>query len=129
VCWRVQEGKFTNNKMHNNGRSGICIGHKDSGNVFEQNHIHENKYYGIYMRPETEANGAHNNIYKNNIIEDNGNNDCGYGIFIDTVVRVNIIEDNVIRDNGNGVQTVGIQINHKLSDLIINNPNDSIMSK
>ena len=42
ICWRVYESRVVGNKIHNNGRFGICTGHKDTDVLFLNNHIFSN---------------------------------------------------------------------------------------
>jgi hypothetical protein len=76
LCWGVREGVFEKNTIHHNGhirhRSGVSIGHKDTDNLIARNHIYENHKHGICFRVQTEANGAHRNVFRENTIENNG---------------------------------------------------------
>ena len=72
VCWRVQRGVFETNEMAGNDGVGISIGHKDSDNLFRGNRMMGNKGAGLSFRPETEAMGAHRNVFEGNTILDNG---------------------------------------------------------
>lgn len=121
VCWRVQAGEFKGNKFHNNGFNGINIGHKDTDNHFESNHIYENANSGVYLRPETDINGAHRNFFKRNLIENNGNPKSGSGFLIDSYVEDNILEGNIIRDTGSELQKTGILIKRKAVNLVLEN--------
>lgn len=116
VCWRVQNGIFRKNSIHDNKGNGINIGHKDTNNLFESNHIFRNGYSGIYIRPEKGFNKANYNIYRGNIIEDNGNSEEGYGIYVGGHVIGNIIENNIIRDTGEERQKIGIFIFDELEN-------------
>lgn len=129
VCWGVERSIFQRNHIHNNGyrihRNGFCIGHKDTDNLIENNHIHDNAKHGIHIRLKTDANGAHRNIFRQNRIEDNGRPDCdipknlknidpqkhleGAGIFILGTTRDCVFENNTIR-NRNGLQKRGIYV-------------------
>lgn len=101
VCWGVQQGVFRNNQFRNNGQSGVSIGHKDTHNLFEKNVISENLRYGIEMRAEPEKNAPHANVYRDNVIEDDGGAEgYGYGVFIDTPARDAVFEGNAFRDTG-----------------------------
>lgn len=102
LCWRVQEGSFENNNIHHNGRIGISIGHKDSNNLFVNNTVRLNGREGIYFRDETEANAGHRNTFRQNIIEDNGNQEHGCGIHIDGITHDLVFENNVIRETRAG---------------------------
>jgi len=80
-CWGVDHGAAENNDIHHNGwrlwRSGISIGHQDTDNLIARNHIWENCKYGICFRRKTEANGAHRNVVRQNLIENNGQDPAG----------------------------------------------------
>ncbi|MCD9020851.1 right-handed parallel beta-helix repeat-containing protein [Cohnella silvisoli] len=100
ICWRVQHGEFTRNTFARNGDNGISIGHKDSDNRFSHNVISDNAVSGIYFRPEKTSNGANRNVWTNNIIENNGNEEVGYGIYVNGASADNEFKHNVIRDTG-----------------------------
>jgi hypothetical protein len=108
VCWRVQNSIFVNNSFYRNGYSGISIGHKDSGNLFESNCISLNGRAGIIVRAEDEQNNADDNIYRCNIIENNGVGQPGFGILFESAVIDNIIQSNTIRNTDGGNQVAGI---------------------
>jgi hypothetical protein len=76
ICWGVDHGFFEDNDIHHNGwllwRSGISIGHQDTDNLLARNKIYENCKYGVCVRTKTEANGAHRNVFRENVIENNG---------------------------------------------------------
>lgn len=72
VCWRVKYGLFEGNQLRGNKGAGISIGHKDSDNLFRGNTITANEHAGVYFRPESEAMGAHRNVFEKNVILDNG---------------------------------------------------------
>jgi len=72
VCWRVKHGLFEGNEARGNKGVGISIGHKDTDNLFRKNTIVANGTCGVEFRPESEAMGAHRNVFENNLILDNG---------------------------------------------------------
>jgi parallel beta-helix repeat protein len=72
VCWRVKHGLFEENEIRGNKRAGISIGHKDTDNLFRGNNVMENAFSGVLFRNESEAMGAHRNVFENNRILDNG---------------------------------------------------------
>jgi len=87
LCWRVQNGIFENNVTYANGRYGISIGHQDTDNIFENNHIYENGSHGVNFRKETEQNSGHRNVFRNNIIENNGISAESHGFYIGGVTH------------------------------------------
>ena len=102
LCWGVRRGEFADNAIHHNGhikiRNGISLGHKDTDNLIARNHISENWKHGIHFREKTEANGAHRNILRENIIENNGSESSpGCGIFINGITHDIQLERNEIR--------------------------------
>jgi polygalacturonase len=72
VCWRVKHGLFERNEVRGSGRFGISIGHKDTDNLFRDNTVVGSAAAGVFFRNESEAMGAHRNVFENNRILDNG---------------------------------------------------------
>jgi parallel beta-helix repeat protein len=71
VCWRVTRGLFEDNEIRGNERAGVSIGHKDTDNLFRRNTIVQNLAAGVLFRNESEAMGAHRNVFEDNRILDN----------------------------------------------------------
>lgn len=142
ICWGIHHGEFTGNHIHHNGvgemRSGISIGHKDTDNLIADNHIHDNKKFGICFRRKTEANGAHRNTLRNNLIENNG---CkagefaklkarlepweavGCGIHVSDVTHDLTLENNTIRETRTGddrTQQYGLWLSEGVSRVALN---------
>jgi len=110
ICWRVQRGEFSRNTFARNGECGISIGHKDSDNLFDRNEIRDNAGSGVIFRPEKPGNGANRNVWTNNIVEDNGNERAGYGIYADGASADNVFRGNAIRDTGTNRQTANVRL-------------------
>jgi hypothetical protein len=129
LCWRVRHGRFVNNRLEENGRFGISIGHKDSDNLLDHNHVLRNGEDGIYFRDETYGMAAHRNRLVKNVIEDNGTNKTGAGIRIRGETDGLIFEENTIRDTRQGAvrsQTTGILIEENAGNVsLINNKIDA----
>jgi polygalacturonase len=144
ICWGVKNGLFEDCDIHHNGqrihRSGISIGHKDTGNLLIRNHVYENCKYGVAIRKKTEANGAHGNTFRDNLIENNGSRKedvpaslrdilptdelAGCGIDILGVTRDLTFENNIIRDTRQGdsrLQRQGIRIHSGVSNVRMEN--------
>ena len=110
ICWRVHHSLVKGNQFFNNGRFGICTGHKDTDVLFDGNHIYHNGSDGVNLRGETAANAPHNNTFANNIIENNGVKNGGYGISINAPAQNVILKNNTIRDTENGTQEAAVYI-------------------
>lgn len=96
VCWRVKRGVFENNTLVGNARDGISIGHKDTDNLFVANEITGNSRSGVMFRGESEAMGAHRNVFERNRIVDNGGGEHDAAVLMrghhhDVVFRGNTI--------------------------------------
>ncbi|MBN2414141.1 right-handed parallel beta-helix repeat-containing protein [candidate division KSB1 bacterium] len=110
VCWRVQNGVVKNNSFYNNGQYGICTGHKDTDMLFEENHIYENGSDGVNFRSERESNAPHRNVFRNNVVENNGAINGGYGFSFNSPAKDVVLEYNIIRNTGKGTQKAGVCI-------------------
>lgn len=109
ICWRVYQSEVTENKFHNNGRFGICTGHKDVDVLFEKNHIYSNKSDGVHLRGERESNAPHRNTFVNNTIENNGTDGSGYGFSINSPAKDLVLRENTFK-NTSGTQKAAIYI-------------------
>lgn len=119
LCWRVQNGIFRNNTVYSNGGNGFSIGHKDTDNIFENNHVYENGYHGVLFRNENEQNSGHRNVFKNNVIENNGTQEESAGFYIGGETHDITITDNVISSSGRGKQGTAILIGKKSSNVTV----------
>ena len=133
ICWRVHHSIVKNNQFHNNSDYGLSTGHKDTDVLFKNNHIYENGSDGVYFRNEDQKNSPHRNSFINNVVENNGTRNGGYGFYFNGKATDVIIDDNIIRDNKNGTQEAAIFISknspppreinnkmsgHKLGDIV-----------
>lgn len=105
VCWRVYNSEISGNSFFENGRYGICTGHKDTDSEFTRNHIYKNQSDGINLRGEREINAPHRVTFSDNLIEDNN----GYGISIQSKASGLTIRNNTFKSN-NKKQLSGIYI-------------------
>jgi hypothetical protein len=108
VCWRVRNGNVRNNSFHNNGINGISTGHKDTDMLYADNHIFENGSDGIQLRGDLPQNAPHRSIFRNNLIENNGVKEKGYGLSVNCQATGVVLEDNIIRNTGKGKQTAAV---------------------
>ena len=111
ICWRVQHSIVKDNAFNNNSDYGISTGHKDSDVTFNNNHIYENGSDGVYFRNEDLKNSPHRNSFINNVVENNGVANGGYGFYFNGNSQDVLLENNIIRDTKNGTQKAAIFIN------------------
>jgi hypothetical protein len=148
ICWGVRNSKFLNNEIHHNGfihfgeRNGISLGHKDTNNLIEGNHIYENAVSGIHFRIKTEANAPHHNIVRDNLIENNGmsghDKGKGSGIYIWGPVHDILVENNTIRETRQGDNRLqrnavyiepGVSALRMLNNKISGHPGNAVVDK
>jgi parallel beta-helix repeat protein len=106
VCWRVKNGLFERNEIRGNKRAGISIGHKDTDNLFRDNQVIGNAAMGVLFRKESEAMGAHRNVFENNQILDNGGAEKKESARAAIVIQ-GVHEDLVFRGNTIGSSKAG----------------------
>ncbi len=122
LCWRVRHGLFEDNVLEGNGRFGISIGHKDSDNLLRRNLVRLNHRDGVYFRNESLGMAAHRNRLEDNIIENNGAGGQAAGICIRGETNSLVFNNNSIRDtrpDGSQTQTVGIRIEEKVGEVVL----------
>ncbi len=110
VCWRVRQGVVRGNKFTKNGRFGIDTGHMDTDMLFEKNQISANGNAGVHFRPEIRANAPHRNLFRNNVVENNGGKKGGYGFLINSPAEEVVLEGNTIRNTADHVQKAAVFI-------------------
>jgi len=122
LCWRVRHGLFEDNVLEGNGRFGISIGHKDSDNLLRRNLVRLSHRDGVYFRNESLGMAAHRNRLEDNIIENNGASGQAAGICIRGETNSLVFKNNNIRDTrpeGSQTQTVGIRIEEKVGEVVL----------
>jgi hypothetical protein len=120
LCWRVRHGVFEGNRLEENGRFGISIGHKDSDNLLRGNHVLRNGESGVCFRDESAGMSPHRNRLERNIISDNGRKPGTAGIRIGGEPDGLILLDNAIRDTREGprrTQTIGVLIGQQVGPV------------
>lgn len=129
VCWRVRNGVVRNNRFFENGRNGICTGHKDVDMLYEANYIHDNSGDGINLRGETQLNAPHRSIFIKNIIENNGTKGGGYALSVNCMAEGVVLEGNTIKSNGKGNQLAAVLLTKNSLPVEMKNNNIDIHSK
>jgi parallel beta-helix repeat protein len=123
VCWRVKQGLFEHNEIRGNQRVGISIGHKDTDNLFRHNTIEENADAGVLFRNESEAMGAHRNVFEDNRIVDNGQAAKGSAARVAIVLRGHhqdvVFRRNTIGNSSPGAAATGILASPQATGLVV----------
>ena len=120
LCWEARNGIFEENEIFGNIGAGVSIGHRDYNNLFVNNVIRSNSHSGICYRSDTYL--TYNNIFKNCLIEDNGNDQEGYGFYIAGDACYTTLEGCTIRDtrpDREKTQRIGIYIGPEVENLLI----------
>jgi hypothetical protein len=99
----------------------------DTDMLFENNTISENAEDGVLFTNENKSNAPHRNIFRNNIIENNGSKNGGYAFTIDSPAENVLLEGNTIRNSKGNSQKAAVHytrnsipvklINNKLNNL------------
>ena len=121
LCWRVKSGKFENNKLLDNGVTGISIGHKDTDNMFRNNRSCGNGREGILFRNESEPMAGHRNVFDQNDILDNGNDEEGYGVRVLGETNELTFINNRIGNDTTTKQRYGFYVDKKSGQLALDN--------
>lgn len=121
LCWRVKFGTFENNKLLDNGVTGISIGHKDTDNTFKNNRACGNGREGILFRNESEAMAGHRNVFDRNDILDNGSDEEGYGVRVLGETNELIFMNNRIGNEDTSNQRYGFYVGEKAGQLALSN--------
>ena len=121
LCWRVKHGTFENNKLLDNGVTGISIGHKDTDNTFSNNRACGNGREGVLFRDETEAMAGHRNVFDKNDILDNGNDEEGYGVRVLGETNDLTFVNNRIGNEDTTNQRFGFYVGEKAGQLALDN--------
>ncbi|MEK0313232.1 right-handed parallel beta-helix repeat-containing protein [Cohnella sp. 56] len=116
ICWRVQHGEFSHNRICRNGSFGISIGHKDSYNRFDDNVISDNGASGVHFREEKQGNGSVGNRWSRNVIAGNGSEEkAGFGVYVNGASADNAFVGNVIEGDDTGRQRTAVWLDASAS--------------
>ena len=123
LCWRVRHGRFERNTLDHNGRAGISIGHKDTDNLFVENVVSGNGWYGVLFRDEAEPMAGHRNRFVGCRIVDNGSPErAGIGVRIEGATRDLSLEICVVGDTrpaGERTQAVGVSVGPRAGPIVL----------
>jgi hypothetical protein len=110
-CWSVSDGLAEDCLLAGNNRYGISIGHRDTDNIIRRCTIERNGQVGILFRnEENEFRSGSRNRIENSIVRDNGSNGQGIGIDIQGKTTDIVVQDTRIENAAGKEQNVGIRI-------------------
>jgi hypothetical protein len=121
VCWRVRHGIVRNNLFVHNGQNGICTGHMDTDMLYEKNQISDNGSDGVNLRNESGPNAPHRSVFRNNLVENNGWQNGGYGFSFNSPAEGVIIEDNTIQNTKGNSQKAAVFIDKNGLPVMLRN--------
>lgn len=121
VCWRVRNGVVRNNLFIHNGQNGICTGHMDTDMLYEKNQISDNGRDGINLRNESRSNAPHRSVFKNNLVENNGWKNGGYGFSFNSPAEGVILEGNTIQNSKGSSQKAAVLIDKNGLPVMLRN--------
>ena len=117
LCFSAQHGVYERNEIYGNRGAGISIGHKDSDNLFIDNVVRQNRHGVLYR---SDAYMSHGNVFRNCILEDNGNEEEGYGFYLVGDADDTTIESCTIRDTrpaDEKLQRIGLLVGPGLGNV------------
>jgi parallel beta-helix repeat protein len=119
-CWSVSDGLVENCILSKNKRYGISIGHRDTDNVIRGCTIEHNGQVGILFRKTAnEFRAGHRNRIENCLIRDNGTEGKGIGIDIQGKTQDIIVQNTRFVNTIGGNQKQGIRISEEAERIIL----------
>ena len=119
LCFSAQHGVYEGNVIVGNLGAGISIGHKDGDNLFENNVIRGNSQAGVFYRTDTYR--TYGNVFRNCVIEDNGDEVRGHGFYVAGDAHHLVLENCTIRDTrpqGSKLQRIGLSVGPGVQDVV-----------
>ena len=121
-CWSVSDGLAEDCLLAGNSRYGISIGHRDTDNIIRRCTIEHNGQVGILFRnEESEFRSGSRNKIENCIIRDNGSNGQGIGIDIQGKTTDIVVQYTRIENEAGKEQNVGIRIGRSAERIRLQN--------
>ena len=99
-----------NNKMFDNRRFGVSIGHNDTDNIVRRNEVLRSGRTGIYLRQEhgPSFSPSRNNIEANRVVD--SGSDSGVAVDIEGVTEAVTLKSNVLIETRHPASRVGVRI-------------------
>ncbi|MFV2068748.1 MAG: right-handed parallel beta-helix repeat-containing protein [Pirellulales bacterium] len=119
-CWGVKFGLAEGNRIEQNRRFGISIGHADTDNVMRNNEIVGSGEVGVLFRDDSRGRDfwPNRNRLENNRIVDSGG-ETGIGIDVQGKTRDLHIGSNTIRESRGPAQRIGIRIGKEVGSVVL----------
>ena len=116
-CWGVKWALVENNRMHDNKRFGISIGHNDTDNLVRNNEVLRSGQTGIYLRQEHGVSfSPSRNLLEANRVVDSGNAD-GVAVDIEGVTEAVTLKGNTLVETRQPASRVGVRISKEAKQI------------
>jgi len=123
LCFLAIEGVYEDNEILNNNGPGIIIGYRDRDNLFVRNVIAGNRPAGIALGAQFRGDTyrTYGNVFSDCVIEDNGDEQEGFGVHISGDAHHTSLTRCTIRDThpeeDRKVQRVGLHVAPEVQDV------------
>ncbi|MBL8228159.1 MAG: right-handed parallel beta-helix repeat-containing protein [Bryobacterales bacterium] len=109
-CWGVKWALVENNKMLDNKRYGVSIGHNDTDNIVRNNQVERSGKTGIFLRQEHGPTFAPSrNLIEANRVVDSGD-EKGVAVDIEGFTESVTLRRNVVLETRQAASRVGVRI-------------------
>ena len=118
LCFNARTGIYERNEIWGNRGAGILIGYRDGNNLFENNIIRDNSRAGVFYRTDTYR--TYGNVFRDCVIEDNGDEAQGYGFYVAGDAHHLLLEGCTVRDTrpaGSKRQRFGLYVGAGVEDV------------
>lgn len=119
-CWSVSDGLVEDCILAENSRYGISIGHRDTDNIIRRCTIERNGEVGILFRNEANEfrSGSRNRI-ENCTIRDNGSKEQGIGVDIQGKTRDIIINNTKFENTAGTNQNISVRVGRDVERIMM----------
>jgi hypothetical protein len=109
-CWGVKWALVENNKMLDNKRFGVSIGHNDTDNLVRNNEILRSGKSGVYLRQEHGPTFApsRNHIEANRVVDSGA--EKGVAVDIEGVTESVLLKRNILIETRQPASRIGVRI-------------------
>jgi len=116
-CWGVKWALVENNKMLDNKRYGISIGHNDTDNIVRNNEVQRSGKTGIFLRQEHGPTFAPSrNLIEANRVVDSGD-DKGVAVDIEGFTESVTLRRNVVLETRQPANRIGVRISKEAKQI------------